>query len=83
MTIANTTGAAKTLFVPVENLDDVLQRESWYAVDISLVLCAMTKGKGVTDFARAQQCIPPFPTEETVNNYLNEWYVCVCNVCNC
>lgn len=46
----------------------------WYAVDISMVLNAMIRGRGVTDLARMQQCAPPMPTKKEVYSFMDSWY---------
>ena len=58
----------------------LLQRKKWYAVDISLVLNAMTYGRGVTDFARTQQCVPPMASKKSVFRYFDEWFAGSCRV---
>ena len=52
----------------------LLRAGAWYAVDISMVLNAMLRGKGVTDFMRIQQCVPPMTTMKEVFAYLDQWY---------
>ena len=46
----------------------------WYAVDISMVLNAMTRGRGVTDLARMQQCAPPMSAKKEVYTFMDTWY---------
>lgn len=81
MAVDNTTGEM-TLFILLAALattalyagiNKLLQKKKWYAVDISLVLNSMTFGRGVTDFARTQQCVPPMPSNRSVFKYLDEW----------
>ena len=82
MAVENLTGK-ETLFtllsvlactVAYAGITTLLQRKKWYAVDISLVLNAMTLGrKGATGFLRTQQCVPPMPSKKAVYKYLDEW----------
>ena len=82
MAVENLTGK-ETLFILLSALavtvayagiKTFVQRRKWYAVDISLVLSAMTLGrKGTTGFLRTQQCVPPMPSKKAVYKYLDEW----------
>ena len=96
MGVANTTGAASTLFIcasiliareiyqtycrhvgngiPDSNAGSLIRPGAWYAVDISMVLNAMTRGRGATDLMRMQQCTPPIPTKKEVYAYMDSWY---------
>ena len=42
----------------------LIRAGGWYAVDISMVLNAMMRGRGATDLARMQQCAPPMPAKK-------------------
>ena len=42
----------------------LIRAGGWYAVDISMVLNAMLRGRGATDLARMQQCAPPMPAKK-------------------
>ena len=50
------------------------RKDGWYAVDISMVLNAMLRGRGKTALMRMQLCAPPMPTNKQVYAYLDEWY---------
>ena len=81
MAVANTTRelslfvllTALALTTAYAGITKLLEKKKWYAVDISLVLMSMCVGKGVTDFARTQQCVPPMPSKKSVYKYLDEW----------
>ena len=62
--------------------DMLLRPGGWFAVDISMVLNAMTRGRGLTAFARMQQCVPPMPAKKEVFKYMDSWYVAR-RVCRC
>ena len=52
----------------------LIRAGGWFAVDISMVLNAMTRGRGVTDLLRMQQCDPPMPTTKEVYAFMDSWY---------
>lgn len=52
----------------------LIRAGGWYAVDISMVLNAMMRGRGATDLARMQQCAPPMPAKKEVYAYMDVWY---------
>ena len=52
----------------------LIRPNGWYAVDISMVLNAMFRGRGKTDFMRLQQCNPPMPTRQVVFSFMDQWY---------
>ena len=43
---------------------DLIRAGGWFTVDISMVLNAMTRGRGVTNLMRMQQCTPPHVNEK-------------------
>ena len=54
----------------------LLRPSAYYAVDISMVLNAMTRsGPGLTAFSRMQQCTPPMPTKKEVYSFMDSWSV--------
>ena len=55
--------------------DMLLRPGAWFAVDISIVLNAMTRGRGLTAFTRMQQCAPPMPAKKQVFSYMDSWCV--------
>ena len=52
----------------------LIRRETWYGVDISMVLNALIRGSGKTPILRLQLCTPPMPTRQVVFKYLDQWY---------
>ena len=75
--------AAYTVYcVSVGNQDDndrvrnkgLIRPGGWYAVDVSMVLSAMVRGRGATMVMRLQQCTPPMPTKTEVYSYMDAWY---------
>lgn len=56
------------------NNRDLIRPGGWYAVDVSMVLSAMLRGRGATMVMRLQQCTPPMPTKKEVYSYMDTWY---------
>ena len=50
------------------------RKSAWYSVDISMVLNAMIRRRGVSALTRLQLCAPPMPTQKEVYAYLDDWY---------
>ena len=55
--------------------NQLVRRNAWYAVDISMILNAMTRGRATTNIMRMQQCVPPMPVKQEVYDYMDSWYV--------
>jgi len=58
-----------------EGDNQLVRRNAWYAVDISMILNAMTRGRATTNIMRMQQCVPPMPVKKEVYDYMDSWYV--------
>ena len=52
----------------------LIRKNAWYAVDVSMVLNAMIRGRACLEMARMQHCAPPMPNKKQVFLFLDQWY---------
>ena len=55
--------------------DMLLRPGAWFAVDISIVLNAMTRGRGLTAFARMHQYLQCPQKNKCSPTHMDSWYV--------